>query len=807
MFAKLVKHSLRALNRQRGYVFINIVGLSFGIACSLVIALFILHEFSYDRFNEKHERLYQLVLDGKIGGQEMQVSNTCSPVGPTIRKEIPEVEDITRVNTWGETIIKYQDQSFTETEFVEADSTFFNLFSIPLLVGDKRTVLNAPHKLVLSETTAKKIFGNDDPIGKMLKVGTDSTLYAVTGIMADFPELSHFEANILASFVTNRRANDNQWTSNSFETYVLLKPNSNPREVDSKLNEILRKNVGVELEKYIGITLDEFFAKGNRYRMYLQLVTDIHLNPGVSQSAKPTSNPKYLLIFGSIAILIIVIAAINFMNLSTAQSSKRAKEVGIKKVSGSTRTQLVWQFVAESMVLTFVSLVLAILIIQSALPYFNNLLQIKLELNLMGSWYSIPFLLALAVLVGIIAGSYPAFYLSSFSPYRVLKGKLRDSMKTGVLRSMLVVLQFTISIVLIIGTLIMFRQINFMLKKDLGFDRDRLLVISRAEAIGGKIKAFKESVKSIPGVVRVAASTAVPSHNNNNNGYMVEGQSDETFLFQTCWADYDFFETYGIKLSNGRLFDESHSTDNQVCIINESSVQKYGFTDPLSVTILRPSDDPQQSNKFPVIGVVKDFHFESLQNEISPYLFMLKPDQWSWGYVSIKLAETANEGTIKEIEKVWREFTANDPMQYFFMDQNFNRLYREDQRSASLSIIFTFLAILIAALGLYGLTSFTVEQRTKEMGVRKALGATVTSLFVLISKEILILIAISTAIAWPLVYFVAQNWLQNYYYRISLTVFDFIAGFLIAASIAIATISYRALKTARVNPAESLRYE
>jgi len=809
MIKRILLHSLRALNRQKGYVFINVIGLSIGIACSLIIFLFVAHELSYDKFNEKKDRIYQVVLDGKIGSQALTVSSTCSPIGPTMLKECPEVEAISRVDFNGETIIKNIDQSFIEKDFILADSSFFDIFSINLISGDKRNALNAPHKLVLSKTTAEKIFGKVDPIGKTLKIGTDSIPYSVTGVMEDFPKTSHFDANVIGSFITSRRANDNQWTSNSFNTYVLLKPNanSNVNLINDKIIDITKKYVGPEIQKFMGISLEDFLSKGNKYRYYLQPLTDIHLNPSVQQSSKAPNDPKYLLIFASIAFLIILIASINFMNLSTAQSSKRAKEVGIKKVSGSSRGMLIWQFISESVILTFLSLLIAILVIKLALPFFNNLLEVQLDFSLFQSWFMIPMLFIVSIIIGLLAGSYPAFYLSSFSPYTVLKGTLKNSMKNGRLRSVLVVLQFTISIMLIIGSTIMFHQISYMLNKDLGFNKEQLVVLQRAEALGVKVDAFKESIKRIPGVLKISASTAVPGHVNNNNGYLMEGKASETYLIQTTWVDYDYIDTYGIKLNSGRNFDQTHTTDEDACIINERAVKQFSIASPFTTRFINPSEDPSKPTYLPIIGVVNDFHSESLRSDISPNIFKFKKKDNNWGYISIRLSKGTSIKTINEIEKVWKEYTANDPLQYFFMDKDFEKLYKEEKQSAKLAVLFTFLAIFIASLGLFGLTSFTIEQRTKEMGVRKAMGAKVSTLFFLISKEIIMLVCISTLIAWPIIYFVSKNWLQNYHYRIGLPLFDFLLGFIIAIAIALITISYRTLKAAMVNPSESLRYE
>ncbi|MBI9053582.1 MAG: ABC transporter permease [Bacteroidales bacterium] len=807
MVKNIIKHSIRALNRQKGYVFINIIGLSIGIACSLLISLFVINELSYDQFHIKKDRIYRVNLHGKIGGQEAHVSSTASPVGPTMLREFPEVEDFTRYNTWGSTVIKYNNQNFTEDRFVHVDSSFFKIFSINLLKGDKNTVLNTPYTLVLSESTAAKIFGEEDPIGKMVKVGTDSSLYKVAGVMEDIPDNSNFRANIYGSFLSSNRANDDRWLSNSFETYVLLKEGASENGVNEKFHPMLIKYVGPLIEQFFGTSFDEFLTKGNEYRYELQPLLKIHLDPSIEHEVKPANDPKFLYIFGGIAILIIVIAAINFMNLSTAQAAKRAKEVGIKKVSGSSRGMLIRQFITESLFLSSISLIFAILIVELSLPFFNKILNSNLFLDY-SSWYTIPGLIIISILVGLLAGSYPAFFLSSFKPVSVLKGSVNNSMKNGKLRSVLVVLQFSISIILIVGTLIIFKQINYMINKDMGFNKDKLVVINRADVLGKKIKPFKAELLKLPGIVNISASTAAPSHNNNGNGYTIEGRDQESFLLETNWVDYDYFETYGIKLKSGRLFNREFPTDQEACVVNYSAVQNFGLENPFEIRFNVSNDAPDGEKQYmPIIGVVENFHFRSLHSKIEPYIFRFKNDDILWGYISIRLANDAPKNTLKEIENKWKELTSNEPLQYFFMDESLKTLYNEEQQNAKLSIVFTILAIIIAALGLFGLTSFTVEQRTKEIGIRKALGATVGNIFYIISKEIIVLVAISTLIAWPIIYFVSNNWLQNYHYKITLNVLDFLIGFIIAMTIAVLTISYRTIKSAKRNPSESLRYE
>jgi putative ABC transport system permease protein len=806
MFKNLLLHSLRSFKRQRAYIIINILGLTIGIACSLLIALFVIHEASYDRYNEKKDRIFRAILNGKLGGQELTVSESSAAMGPVMTREFPEIESFLRMNGRGPTVVKYNNQSFTEEHIVEADSTFFDFFSIPVLKGDKVNLLNAPRRAVLSESTARRIFGEENPIDKAITIGSDTIRYIVTGVMSDIPGNTHFEANMLTSFMTNPRANSPEWLSNSFSTYFLLRPNASYKTVDAKIPELLKKYVGPELQRYTGISLDEFEKQGNKYRFYLQNLKDIHLDNSIQQQFKAAADPKFLVIFGTIAILIVLIAAINFMNLSTAQAARRAKEIGIKKIGGSTRGMLMVQFLTESCMLSLFSLILAIIFIKATLPYFNNLLGSNLTLGIFTNWYMIPVLLLFAVFVGFLSGSYPAFFLSSFSPYEVLKGSMTTSRSTGRLRKILVVFQFAVSILLIVGTMIMYRQISYMLNKDVGFDKEQLIVINRAQAIGLKMKAFKDAVKNIPGVINISSSTAIPGRVNNNNGYMMEGRKDETFLLVTSWVDYDFLKTYGMALSTGRFFDESYSTDRNACLVNEAAVKNFSISEPLKARFMQPGDSGRVSY-LPVIGVVNNFNFESLRNPVGPYIMQFQNDNNLWGYITVRLAAGNYSGTISQIEKIWKEFTSDTPLQYYFLDEDFEQMYIQEKQNAQMAVIFSVLAIFIATLGLFGLTSFTVEQRTKEIGVRKAMGSSITGIYIVISREIVTLITISAIIAWPLIYYIAGKWLENFYYRINPGAAIFLAGFFIALLVALITVSYMIFKAAMVNPAQSLKYE
>jgi putative ABC transport system permease protein len=803
-----LKLALRHMWKHKTHVLINTLGLAIGIAFFIMIGLFIIYELSYDKFNEKKDRIYRLLLDGKIGEQEILGSFTPAPMAAAFKEEIPDIVEAVRMDNWGETVIRYEDKTFIEDHFVLADSTFFNIFSIPLIKGNPQQVLNAPHKVVLTESAAKKYFGNEDPIGKMLLVGTDTTHYSVTGICKDVPENSHFEFNMLGSFLTHWRANNEIWLSNSFATYILLTEGASAKDVEAKIKPVLLKHIGPELQQYMGISPEDFAAAGGRYGILLQPLLDIHLNPDVDTQFKQPNDRKYIYIFALVAIAILIIAVINYMNLATAQSAGRAHEVGLKKVSGSGKFELVWQFLVESVIFSIISLIIALLLIELLLPYFNNLVQLNLHIDYFKKWYVIPVLLALALVVGIVSGAYPSFFLSSFKPVAVLSGKLRSGTRSGILRSILVVFQLTVSIILIVSTIVIFRQIHYMLHKDLGFNKEQVMVIEQVHALQDKMNVFKKEIDNIPSVIACSHSTAVPGHMNNVNGYLIEGRpAESSIILTTAWTDYDQLKTYGIELVEGRFLSEEFATDSNACVINETAVKNFQLENPLNTRFLLPSPSGTPMIPENVVGVVKDFNFTSLHDIIQPYIFLNAGTQQNWGYFSIKMRPENLTETVKQVEKIWKDFTNDYPIQYFFMDEDFNRQYQEDRRTGSLSLIFGILAIFIASLGLYGLTSFTVEQRTKEIGIRKIQGANISRIIYLMLKESTIMIAIATVIGWIISYLFLSKWLENYSYRIKLSPFDFLISLGIVLLISWLTISYWTLKATRINPAEALRYE
>jgi putative ABC transport system permease protein len=809
MFGNFFKTAFRNIFRHKTYVIINILGLAVGFACSLMIFIFVIHELSYDKFNEKYDRIYRLYIDGKMGESEFKASWTAAPTAKAFIEEFPEVETAIRLTSWDETLVQVEDRKFIESHIAFADSDFFRIFTLPLIEGNPDKALTEPNTVVLTRRQAVKYFGKASALGQHLRIGNDTTLYTITGVMVDIPENCHFDFDMLISFLSHPRANDDFWLSNSFSTYVLLKKGASAESVNRKLPVLITKYVGPQVEKTLGLDLVAFAEKGNKYGIYMQPLSDVHLNPEIGSDFKQANDRRYIYIFSGIAFLILIVAGINYMNLSTARSTKRSREVGLRKVMGSSRRLLIRQFMVESVLLTLISLCLAVLIVELLLPVFNNMLQTNLVVGYFSKWYVIPGLILLAFLIGILSGSYPAWFLASFVPVKVLYGKIKLGLSNVRIRSILVVFQFMISIALILGSIIIYKQIHYMVNKDLGFDKEQLLVIRRMEAMHKKIIPFKDEISKIPGVLSSTNSTAIPGYPNNNNGFQIEGRPAEaTYLMQVNWVDYDYLNTYKIPLKEGRLFQKDFAADSTMVIINEEAVRRFAITDPFNVQFIEPGKTIEERRFHNVIGITRNFHYQSLRMSIDPCVFMLKPESWDWaGYLTIRLNKDNIDQTIDQINKTWHKFTNDEPFQYFFLDQEFEKFYKEEKRTARIAVAFSILAIFIACLGLFGLTSFATEQRAREISLRKVLGSSLLGIMLLFVREVLMLISISTVFAWIITYFLMNKWLQNFHYRISMHFGEFFLSFLITLLIALLTVCYRTYRAGTANPAEVLKYE
>ncbi len=809
MIKNFIIVTFRNFLRQKSYSLINLLGLSIGLACSILIALFIFFELSYDRFHEKSDRIYRLYVDGKLGSEDLLSAWTAAPNAKAYLEEHPEIIEAIRVMRWSDVLFSIGDRHYLEDHVYFVDSTFLTMFDFPMIQGDPASVLKEPYTMVLTEDIAEKYFGSGDPVGKILKMNQDTTYYRVTGVVSNPPPNSHFEFDLLLSINSYERSRSESWLSNFLHTYFVVEQGTDIDKLEANMRETTAKYIGPQLEQVLGIGVEEFEAGGDSYGHFLQPLADIHLNTEIGHSMKPSNEKKYIYIFGAVAFFIILIACINYMNLATARSANRSREIGLRKVVGSGRGLIRRQFLVESVFMTVLALLIAIVFVEIALPGFNNIMGLDLSPEYFRKWYLIPALIVLAVFVGLLAGSYPAFYLSSFRPVNILSGKLQQGVKSGWLRSTLVVLQFCISIIIIVATIVTYRQLQYMMNKDLGFDKERLLLIQRASDLEGKIDLFKEEMKNLPGVTSITNSTAVPGYPNNHNGYQLEGQpTSNTYLMQTIWVDYDYLKTYGLELAEGRFFDPDLASDSSAAVINQAAVKAFNLENPMDNRFIQPGESMEDRTFHQVIGVVKDFHYVSLHHEIGPAVFLFKDPEWDWtGWLTIKLKPNTIKQTVKQIEDQWKELTNNKPFEYRFLDEDFDRRYQEEDRTRKLFTIFAIFALLVATLGLYGLAAFTTEQRTKEIGIRKVMGASLSRIVMLLSKETLILVSIATLIAWPVAYYFMRNWLQDFPYRIDIPWEVFPLSMILALIVALITVSAQALAAASRNPAESLRYE
>lgn len=809
MIKNYFKVGLRNLISQRGYTLINIAGLAIGIASALMIMLYVTDELSYDSYHPNTDRIYRLGLNAKMMGTEFSGPITAAPMGAAMMQDYPQVKSYCRVfNFIGTPVIKFGEKCFVERHITFADSTFFQVFNgLTLLQGDPSKVLTRPHTIVLTESIANKYFGHENPVGKTVYMGNEKTAYEVSGVAKDFPLNSHFHFELIASMnsMGSDFINSTVWISNNFYTYILLENKDDAKIIESKFPEIVKKYIGPQVEQFLGISQEQFSKGNNVYGFTMQNIKDIHLHSQQNFEIEPGGSLIMVYVFMIIAFFILAIASINFMNLATARSAKRAKEVGIRKVVGSTKSQLIYQFLTESIILTFFSLVIAIGIVALVLPYFNILAEKQLSITTLPVGITLVTLLGIIVAVGLLAGSYPAFFLARFQPLQVLKGKLRSGASGVWLRGVLVVIQFIITIGLLISTFVVYNQVHYTRSKDLGFDRHNGLIINRAFTVpSDKRDAFLKELAAIPGVKSVSLSGALPSTLIGSTVFLPEGSpSQETNVLSVFNTDWDFAKTLNLKMVEGRYFSRDFASDSTALIINEAAVKSMGLKEPIVGTKIIVNT----SQHLTVIGVVKDFNFESLHNKINPLAIQLNKNDAN--YITLKYADGANVNSIiKAGEEKWKEFAGTvDPYDYSFFDQMLDIQYKDDQRAGYLFTIFSILAIFIAALGLFGLASFTAEQRTREVGIRKVMGAQISTIVFLLLKEINKLFIIATIVAWPIAYFLMHSWLNNFAFRIDLSPWPFIAASLIAYAIAVATVIFQTIKAARTSPSITLKYE
>ena len=816
MWKNFVRVTLRSLNKNKAFNLINIAGLAIGLASAIFIILYILSEISYDRFHEKSANIYRLYLDGKIAGQEVKGAWNSPAFGPGFHEEIPEIENFCRFNfadnrlIWSDPANKY-----LENHLLYTDSTFFEVFTIELLEGDPATCLDEPFTIVLSESKVAQYFPEGDPIGKTLYMNDDSTLFRVTGVVEDAPRVSHFFYDFICSYSTDPESRTPIWLNNYMHTYILVRPDADQAQLDTKINEVLIEKIRDQLIQFMGVSPEEFMEAGGRYGVFTQSLLDIHLDQEIQVPSnigfRPIGNKTYLVIFGLIAFFVLIIASINFMNLSTARSLSRAKEVSLRKVVGSGRRLLIRQFLFESVFLSLISLVIAVVLVLLLLNPFNTLVGLNLVLSDIFNWYMIPAFLILAILVGLLSGSYPAFVLASFKPAYALKGKGSASNGTKWLRNALVIIQFSISIIIIAGTLVIYWQFQYMTNKDLGFDKEQLVVVERLFPLGDQTSAFKEELTKHSSIQTATNSTAYLGIYNSNSPLGIKGRPpEESVLFYIYYTDEDFMDTYRFELASpdGRFFSEEYSMDSSACLVNETAVRNYGLEDPLNQSLYNLTDDGSRE-ELRIIGVMKDHHYLSMKQEIAPQVIILKPKSFNAGYLTLRLNAGRNniEAALKHLDNTWKDFTGDQPLQYFFLDERLETFYAEEKRTGAITMIFSILAIFIASLGLFGLTLYNSQKRIREIGIRKVMGASETSIVTVISKSVAYAVGISILIAMPVAYFMMQDWLRNFPYNVGFQPVLFIIAALLAIVIAMVTVTITSLKAARINPALALHYE
>jgi len=807
MFRNYFKTAFRNLLKNKFYTSINVIGLAVGLATCLLILLYVLDELSFDKYNVNADRIYRVNNEIKFGGNYFDLAQGPALMGSTMVREFPQVEQYTRIRWYGSFLVKKGNENMQEGRVGFADSTLFDVFTLPMIAGDPKTALKEYHSLVVTETVAKKYFNSTDVVGKTLRIN-DTGNYKITAVIKDIPKQSHFNFDFFVPMIENNGSNDDNWLSENWNTYVLLKKNIDPKLLEPQLNAMMDKYVGPELKSVINQSLDDFKKSGGYVRASLTPLTDIHLHSNKLGELDGNGNAEFVYIFSAIALLILLIACVNFMNLSTARSSNRAKEVGVRKVLGSLKKNLVQQFLTESLLISFIALIFAILVAWLLLPYFNQLAGKEIHASTLFQPKMLLSLVVLMLVVGLLAGSYPAFFLSSFQPIDVLKGKLAAGFKRSWLRNALVVFQFIISIILIFGTVVIYNQLNYIHNKDVGFNRNQVLIIQHTDALRDQGTTFKNELLQISGVQNVTMSGYLPvNFNRSNDAFFTSPALDQStaMSMQNWTVDETYIPTLDIKILQGRNFSPQFPTDSTGIIINEAAAKFLATKNLLNKKLYEIKDiNTKALNEYFVIGVMKNFNFSSLRDVVTPLALKLGKDN---GNISVRINSSDIPNVLAQIKNKWKAIAPLQPFDYSFMDEDFNKLYTTEQRTGQIFITFAVLAILIACLGLFGLVTYAAEQRTKEIGIRKVLGANVANIVTMISKDFLKLVLIASVIAFPVAWWAMNKWLQDFAYRVNISWWVFALAACIAMLIALITIGFQSIKAAVANPVRSLRTE
>lgn len=801
MIGNYIKTAFRGFRKNKNFTFLNIIGLAIGLAVCLLIVFYVKDEISYDRYNIKGDRIYRVNTDTKLNSISASSAIAAPKVAEALQTSFPGIEKTVRLFPDDDVRFRKGDEIVMEKTAAYCDSTIFDVFTLSMLEGDPKTALREPNTLVITKRMAEKYFNTIHVVGKTLvKVDNNNrpTNFRITGVIRNVPVQSHFNFDFYQSMTSLRiSTNSNFLSFYPFSTYILLKPQSNYKALEAKFPAFLKK--------YIDF-IDGMEKNGDYIRLNLTPLFDIHLQSNRSNELSPNGNIQYVYIFSGVALFILLLACINFINLSIAHSSSRAKEVGVRKVLGSARKHLIVQFLLESILMTFFATLMAVLLAWALLPVFNEISGKSLFISIGTLSWLLPSIVVVALVIGMLAGSYPAFFLSAFQPIEVLKGRISVGLRGGALRSFLVIFQFATSTFLIIGTLIIYNQLNFIKNKSLGFNREHVLQVKHINVLNKHANTFKQEIKQLPGVISATLSSFMPTGDRRWTNYLSANQNVYPTEF---WpVDEDYLTTMGMRLDKGRDFNTQLSTDSSGIIINQTAARVMGFTgDPINKNIIFGTNQKQ----YHIIGVVKDFNFSSLRDNVTPVVltmttsFERKKQGDGPDNLCIKVNTKDLPALVSLIETKWKTFSRNQEFDYSFMDEDFDALYRSEQRTGKIAALFTTLAIFIACLGLFGLAAYTAEQRTREIGIRKVLGADVTALVFLLSTSFLKLVVIAFLVAAPLAWLVMEKWLHGFAYRQSISWWVFIIAGLGTTLIALLTISTQFIKAAIANPVQSLK--
>lgn len=816
MLKNYFKIAWRTLLKNRSLFFINVVGLAIGIATCLTIALFVVDELSYDRYNDNYDRVVRVLLKAKMGDEIIDEAFVPAPVAKTLEDEIPEVKESVRILNMGTPKITYDERIIRNGQFAFADPNIFEIFTLPLLKGDPKTALSRPNSLVLTPTQAHTLFGGADPMGKSIRVENigfysnnalvdNDGLYTVTGIMEEIPHSSHFHYTMLASMSSNRDAENQSWTSGNYYTYLLLGQGTNLNQLEDKFRPLVKKYMAKQLETALGMPFEEFLSTGNRVGLAAEPLKDVHFSNSKSNVSEEAGDRKSVYMFGAIALFMLLIACINFMNLSTAGASKRVREIGMRKVLGSNKRQLIYQFLLEAFISAMMAMCLGIILFYMALPKFNAISGKNFSVDLLLSPWVFCSLALLTILVGLLAGAYPAFFMSSFKPIQALKGRFSVG-KSNMVRSGLVVFQFTVSISLILATIVVREQMDYIQNKDVGYLRKNRMVIRSAGRLGDKLESFKEELVHDPRIANITMSSYVPAGPTDQSMTIVytkdpDHQGIRTRIYH---IDASYIPTMGMEIISGRNFSKAFGSEKRNVIINQTAIKTFNLNeDPIGESLTMNADANGHTEELMIVGVVKDFNARSLRDPIEPLIMDYNP---YYGLI-IQTHTVDMEGLIKGIERKWEDLGTGEEFEYAFLDDLYTHTYSKEANMNLIIRIFAFLTIFVACLGLFGLVTFTAQQRVKEIGIRKVLGSSVSQIVNMLAKDFMKLVGISMVIAFPMGYYFMQKWLEDFAFRIKLSWWMFALAGSITLVIAFLTLSYKSIRAGRSNPVKSLRME